>query len=75
MLGDVNLGEGIKFVSSTQQINTSSLSLAAASESSSKPSANTTTIKKAIIGNHCIIGSGVKITNSVIMDHVFIEDK
>eukprot|EP01111_Echinosteliopsis_oligospora_P013260 TRINITY_DN4715_c0_g1_i1.p1 TRINITY_DN4715_c0_g1~~TRINITY_DN4715_c0_g1_i1.p1 ORF type:complete len:320 (+),score=99.57 TRINITY_DN4715_c0_g1_i1:167-1126(+) len=29
-------------------------------------------VKKSIIGKHCIIGDNVKITNSVIMDYVFI---
>ncbi|KAI8825742.1 nucleotide-diphospho-sugar transferase [Fimicolochytrium jonesii] len=31
-------------------------------------------IKKSVIGKHCVIGKNVKITNSIIMDHVVIED-
>eukprot|EP01135_Chromosphaera_perkinsii_P004177 Nk52_evm84s270 gene=Nk52_evmTU84s270 len=33
------------------------------------------TVKNSVIGNHCVIGSNVSITNnSIIMDHVTIED-
>ncbi len=32
------------------------------------------TVKKSIIGSHCNIGKNVKITNSVIMDYVVLED-
>ncbi|KAI8873306.1 hypothetical protein GQ42DRAFT_176544 [Ramicandelaber brevisporus] len=31
-------------------------------------------IKKSIVGPHCVLGKGVKISNSVIMNHVTIED-
>lgn len=30
-------------------------------------------LKKSIVGSHCFIGNGAKITNCVIMDHVVIE--
>ncbi|XP_057300088.1 translation initiation factor eIF-2B subunit gamma-like [Hydractinia symbiolongicarpus] len=32
------------------------------------------TIKKSVIGKHCIIGSNVRISNCVVMNHVTIED-
>ncbi|TPX58627.1 hypothetical protein PhCBS80983_g03008 [Powellomyces hirtus] len=31
-------------------------------------------VKKSVIGKHCTIGKNVKIVNSIIMDHVVIED-
>ncbi|KAI8907157.1 nucleotide-diphospho-sugar transferase [Gorgonomyces haynaldii] len=31
-------------------------------------------VKKTIIGNHCVIGKNVKMTNSIIMDYCTIED-
>ena len=31
-------------------------------------------VKKSTIGSHCRLGTGVKITNSVLMDHVIVED-
>lgn len=33
-----------------------------------------TTIKKSIIGRHCVIGKGAKISASVLLDHCVIED-
>lgn len=32
-------------------------------------------VKKSVIGAHCIIGKNVKIVNSIIMDNVVLEDK
>ena len=32
-------------------------------------------VKKSCVGAHCVIGKNVKIANSVIMDHVVIDDK
>eukprot|EP00842_Homolaphlyctis_polyrhiza_P003650 jgi/Hompol1/4286/HPOL_003567-RA len=32
-------------------------------------------VKKSVLGNHCSVGKGVKITNCVIMDYVQIGDK
>lgn len=37
--------------------------------------AGRTAIKKSCIGPHCRIGSGVKLTNVILMDHVVIGDK
>ena len=34
-----------------------------------------TAIKKSCIGPHCRIGSGVKLTNCILMDHVVVHDK
>jgi NDP-sugar pyrophosphorylase family protein len=33
-----------------------------------------TGIKRSVIGPHCVIGGGVKISNCIIMNHVRIED-
>jgi len=32
-------------------------------------------IKRSAVGPHCKIGSGVRMTNCVLMDHVTIRDK
>ena len=32
------------------------------------------TIKRSVIGAHCIIGKNVKVVNSVLMDHVQLAD-
>jgi len=37
--------------------------------------AGRTAIKKSSIGPHCRIGSGVKLTNCILMDHVVVGDK
>lgn len=36
--------------------------------------AEKSSVKRSIIGAHCIIGKNVKIANSIIMDHVVLED-
>jgi len=36
--------------------------------------AERTTIKKSVIGRHCIIGKMVKITGCVLLDHCIVED-
>ncbi|KAJ3218191.1 hypothetical protein HDU67_006453 [Dinochytrium kinnereticum] len=33
-----------------------------------------TSVKKSVIGSHCIIGKNVKIAGSIIMDHCIVED-
>jgi translation initiation factor eIF-2B subunit gamma len=33
-----------------------------------------TTIKRSIVGAHCIIGKNVRVVNSVLMDHVQLAD-
>lgn len=36
--------------------------------------AEKSSVKRSIIGAHCVIGKNVKIANSIIMDHVVLED-
>lgn len=33
-----------------------------------------TTIKRSVVGAHCIIGKNVRVINSVLMDHVQLAD-